>query len=361
MCLGSIRIVGGTMFDIRTEVDLENMQPFGNTEGKNSSVFLAHDKQLRQQFIVKKIKKEVIFKDFGNDNEDNLFLESSILYKVSHPNITEIQYASFDENSVYMVMPYYRNGSVQSLLENRNLTMREFVKISLDFLSGLLFVHSNNLVHFDIKPTNILINNNGKAALTDFGLAKYLDEITELASPNKLYCTHWPPEYFTSNEMGRQADIYQAGITMYRLVNGDEFWKQQVVIFNQEDVKIGRFPDRKMYLPHVPSKIRKIINHCIEVDVDKRYETVLDVINDISKIDGKLDWQYQRLSVDKEAWTNIEGKMKICISLNQIGDTFNMQTLKTNLESNKSSKVTNMCKSCLSKVEAYKAVEEFTK
>ena len=55
------------MFDIRTEVDLENMQPFGNTEGKNSSVFLANDKQLRQQFIVKKIKKADIFKDFGNE------------------------------------------------------------------------------------------------------------------------------------------------------------------------------------------------------------------------------------------------------------------------------------------------------
>lgn len=349
------------MFDVRTEVDLENMQPFGNTEGKNSSIFLAHDKQLRQQFIVKKIRKEDIFKDFGGENEENLFLESSILYKVSHPNITEIQYASSDESSVYMVMPYYRNGSVQSLLENRNLTMREFVKISLDFLSGLLFVHSNNLVHFDIKPTNILINNNGKAVLTDFGLAKYLDEITELASPNKLYCTHWPPEYFISNEMGRQADIYQAGITMYRLVNGNKLWKQQVDNFNLEDVKIGKFPDRKSYLPHVPSKIRKIINRCIEIDVDKRYETVLDVINDLSCVDGKLDWQYERLTLNKETWTNVEGKMKACISLNQIGNTFNMQTLKTNSESGKTSKVTNMCRNGLSKVDAYKAVAEFIK
>ena len=290
-----------------------------------------------------------------------MFLESSILYKVSHPNITEIQYASSDEDSVYMVMPYYRNGSVQSLLESKNLTMRDFVKVSLDFLSGLLFVHSNNLVHFDIKPTNILINNNGKAVLTDFGLAKYLDEVTELASPNKLYCTHWPPEHFISNEMGRQSDIYQAGITMYRLVNGDKLWKQQVANFNIEDVKTGKFPDRNGYLPHVPSKIRKIINHCIEIDVDKRYETVLDIINDISRIDGKLDWQYQKLSVDKEVWTNIEGKMKICISLSKIGDTFNMQTLKTNLESNKAYKITDMCKNNLSKEDAYKAVEEFTK
>ena len=161
--------------------------------------------------------------------------------------------------------------------------------------------------------------------------------------------------------MGRQADIYQAGITMYRLVNGDDLWNRQVANFSKEDVKNGKFPNRKEYLPHIPTKIRKIINRCIEVDVDKRYDTVLDIINDISKIDGKLDWQYQRLSVDKEMWTNIERNMKICISLNRMGDTYNMQTSKTNLESKKVSKVSNMCQNNISKEDAYKAVEEFTK
>ena len=148
---------------------------------------------------------------------------------------------------------------------------------------------------------------------------------------------------------------------MYRLVNGDDLWNRQVVNFSKEDVKNGKFPNRKEYLPHIPTKIRKIINRCIEIDVDKRYDTVLDIINDISKIDGKLDWQYQRLSVDKEMWTNIERNMEICISLNQMGDTFNMQTSKTNLESKKVSKVSNMCQNNISKEDAYKAVEEFTK
>lgn len=74
-----------------------------------------------------------------------------------------------------------------------------------------------------------------------------------------------------------------------------------------------------------------------------------------------LDWQYQRVSVDNEVWTNSEGKMKICISLKQIGDAFTIKTLKTNLESHKASKVTKMCKNDISKEEAYKAIEEFTK
>ena len=67
------------------------------------------------------------------------------------------------------------------------------------------------------------------------------------------------------------------------------------------------------------------------------------------------------IGIDNEVWTNIEGKMEICISLKQIGDAFTIKTLKTNLESNKASKVTKMCKNNISKEEAYKAIEEFTK
>ncbi len=350
------------MFDIRTEVDLENMQPFGgNTEGKNSTVFLADDKQLKHQFIVKKISKESIYQDYKSNDESNLFLESSILYEVSHPNIAEIQYASSDDNFVYLVMPHYKNGSIQSLLKTRNLTVREFIKYSLDFLSGLLFVHSKKLVHFDIKPTNILINNNGKAVLTDFGLAKYLDHYTELAKPNKLYTLHWPPEYNISIPIGHQADIYQAGMTMYRMINGDAIWEEQCTQFNRSKVLNGTFPDRKCYLPHIPAKIRKIINCCLAIDVDKRYDSVLDIINELSLIDGNLDWIYTKSSSMKEEWRNNQEKMEIRIALEYDGNTYNLETTKTNCESGRCSKVSTMCKKNLSKEEAYKMITDYTK
>lgn len=347
------------MIDIRTEIDLESMQPFGNNEGKNSTVYLAYDKQLKHQFIVKKIKKTDIFEDFGSDDEDNLFLESSILYKVSHPNVTEIQYASFDNDYIYMVMPYYKKGSVQALLECRNLSMREFVKLSLDFLTGLLFVHSNQLVHFDIKPTNILINNNGKASLTDFGLAKYIDVVTELASPNKMYSVHFPPEIFISGEMGRQADIYQAGITLYRMANGNDIWNEQLSLFSQEKVKKGTFPDRKCYLPHVQNKIRRIINKCLSVDVDKRYESVLDIINDLAEVEGDLDWRYERTPIGEESWYKIQDKMEVFIKLIKEDTNYMLETTKTNIVSKRSTKISAMCQKGLSKAAAYKIIHEY--
>ncbi len=349
------------MIDVRTEVDLENMQPFGNSQGKNSTVFLANDKQLDHQFVVKKINKTDVYRDYGNEDESNLFVESSVLYKVAHPNISEIQYASFDDDYVYIVMPYYKNGSVQTILEQRCLSMREFIKLSLDFLSGLLFVHANNLVHFDVKPTNILLNNNGKAVIADFGLAKYIEDKSELVSPNKLYNLHFPPEYLLSTKLSRQADIYQAGITMYRMVNGNEIWNNQVKKFDKSKILNGTFPDRRTYLPHVQKKIRKIINKCLDINIDKRYQSVLDIINDLSTVDGQLDWWYKRESSKEEVWKNRISNIEVCIRLSELGTTYEMVTYKTNIQSKRQSRVSTMCKQGLSKSEAYKIIEEYIK
>lgn len=350
------------MFDIKTVVDLENMKPLGNDEGKNSTIFLADDRQLKHQFIVKKIGKSSIYEDFGNEDEENLFLESSILYKVSHPNVTEIQYASYDEDNIYMVMPYYKNGSIQSIMDKRNLTIAEVVKYSLEFLSGLLFVHSCKLVHFDIKPTNILINNNGKAALTDFGLAKYLDKKTELIQPNKLYMCHWPPERFLSNELGRQADIYQVGMTLYRMVNGNIIWQEQVALhFNSDDIAKGHFPERNCYLPHIPLKIRKIINKCLEVDIDKRYSNVIDIINDLSTVECTANWQYEVDKNQNDIWKLVEEDKitTICRSKNE--DKYDLKTVKTIKATGRATRVVDMCKNNLTEKETNKLIMGYTK
>ena len=358
MCFGSIRTIGVIMIDVSTEVDLENMQLFGNVEGKNSSVYLANDRQLRHQFVVKKIKKSDIYNDYESTEEKNLFNESSILYKVAHPNISEIQYASFDDDFVYIVMPYYQNGSIQSILDERNLSMREFIKYSLEFLSGLLFVHANSLVHFDIKPTNILINNNGKAVLTDFGLAKYLDNGSELAVPNKIYNSHIPPEIFESNELSRQSDIYQAGVTMYRMANGNAIWNEQLVNCVKDKIISGVFPSRETYLPHVLKKITKIINKCMNPDVNKRYQSVLDIINDLSEISGELDWYYTKTSEKEEVWKKEVGNMEMCIKITNLGNCYDLETMKTNLQTNRTSKVSAMCKKCQSPKEAYQIIKK---
>jgi serine/threonine protein kinase len=347
------------MLNITTNVDFEKMVPL-NSEGKNSTVYTFYDKQLGENFIVKKIEKQLIFDDLHDLNEDNLFYESCILYKVKHPNIMEIQYASQDDNCVYMVMPLCKKGSLNSIINNRYLTVREIVKYSLEFLSGLHYVHANKLIHFDIKPTNILINDNGKAILTDFGLSKYIN-INGLASPNKAYCAHIPPEYFDYNLLSSKSDIYQAGITMYRMCNGNEIFDEQYLKYYSDienSIKQGKFPDRKYYLPHIPLKLKQIINKCMSIDPDERYETVLDIINDLAKVEKNLDWVYEIIDDDHQIWKKLnESKTHYdCIELFYNGHTFTTKGKKINIAKNSSTKINNWNKDSIIRTNVFKTV-----
>lgn len=312
------------MYNLTTKIDFEKLIPL-NGEGKNSSVYKFYDNQLGNEFVVKKVEKISIYEDYADTDDKNLFNESRILYQVKHPNIMEIQYASYDDDCVYMVMPICRKGSINSLLNTRYLTVREIIKYSLEFLLGLHYIHVKNLIHFDIKPTNILINDNNKAVLTDFGLSKYIN-LYGLAQPNKIYHDHIPPEAFRSSLLTNKSDIYQAGITMYRMCNGNSIVKSQLASHSNKMLAIcsGHFPDRNFYLPHIPSKLIRIINKCINIDPDKRYDTVLDIINDLSTVDKNLDLIYEQetpttfwIKKPNEKMTHYD-----CIQINKNGNTF---------------------------------------
>ncbi len=97
----------------------------------------------------------------------NLFVKRSS----AHPNVVQIHYACYDADRIYLAMPYYRKGSVTSLITDKYMTVREIVTVGCQVLSGLHNIHSKGLIHFDVKPDNILLSDRGEALLSDFGLA----------------------------------------------------------------------------------------------------------------------------------------------------------------------------------------------
>ncbi|MHC9080398.1 serine/threonine-protein kinase [Bacillus altitudinis] len=278
-----------------TILKLELKKEIG-VEGRNSTVHIAYDPQLDTDLVIKKISKT----DFTKVEE--YFTEAQMLYFTQHPNIMPVKYASQDEQNVYIAMEFMEKGSLNSLIEERFLTPREIIKISLEFLSGIHFMHAKKLVHFDIKPTNILINNANKAVVTDFGTSKYLNDYG-FASPDKLYAFHVPPEQFNFGRFSFFSDIYQVGLTMYRMCNGNDFFLNQLAslnINNPQELGIAisnnKFPDKKKFLPHIPKELRKIITKSLSMNIEHRYQSCLDMMNDIAILDNNLDWGYNEIT-----------------------------------------------------------------
>ncbi|MCT3762322.1 serine/threonine-protein kinase [Elizabethkingia anophelis] len=329
-----------------TELNFETIREIGQ-EGKNSKVFLAHDKQLDGEIVVKKIEKAKIV------NPTEYYEEAKKLYTSSHSNVVRVNYGCSDADHIYIAMPYYKNGSLKSLAATKNLTIREVIRYSVQFLSGLHNIHSKGLIHFDIKPDNILLSDSNEALLSDFGLAKATDSFG-FANPNQIYNKQVPPESFTSTNKTILFDIYQTGITLYRLLNGEQHFHSQLSKFTSRDkfieaVKKGNFPERDNYLPHIPLKLQRIVNKAIGVELTERHQSVLELINELSEVDENLDWGFIE-NDDIKKWSFNNGKHTYEIVVNFADPKkITMQTTKTNNSTRKSQKVSSDCHNNLTK------------
>lgn len=260
-------------------------------EGQNSKVYLAHDEYLDCEIAVKEVVKASL------SSPADYFSEAKLLYSSSHPNIVKINYAAIDKDNIYVSMPFYKNGSLSARMIRENLTSKEVIRYSIHFLSGLHHIHSKKLMHFDIKPNNIMLSDRDEALLSDFGLAETLDP-HGFASPKKIYKLHTPPERYSVREFNLTYDIYQSGLTMYRMAIGHAAFEGEAEqAFNAGDVPqqiiSGSFP-KKTFQPHINKSLQKIILKCLEVDPANRYQSVLDILNDLSGIcDGSLEWRQE--------------------------------------------------------------------
>ena len=108
---------------LSTQFDFEVINNI-KSEGVNSSLYMVKDLQVGSKFILKQIDKK------GLKEPERYFEESKKIYKLKHPNIMEIHSASYDNEYIYITMPYLKNGSLQHLIENQNLTLRQIIKYS---------------------------------------------------------------------------------------------------------------------------------------------------------------------------------------------------------------------------------------
>lgn len=320
---------------MQSYIKFDKIRDFGNGEGRNSQVFIAKDLQMDAELFIKMVDKKHL--EQQNLNMENYFLEARILYAGKHPNVAEIQYASEDDKYIYLAMPVYGNGSLSSLMDKKFLTVREIVKYSLEILSGLSYIHSKGMIHLDLKPTNILIDDSGKARITDFGLSRFINE-HGFANQLLNYTLHFDPQLFKSDQRDIYADIYQFGLLLYRMCNGNYVLQEQSQLLGIEsledlerNVSLGKFPDRTYYRPHIPMKLQKVIKKCLEVDIEKRYSSTIEIMNAMSDITEVLDWQYNEESNQVQVYEKIANNKKITIEIKNNNGIYVIQCIKETL------------------------------
>lgn len=265
--------------------------------GNFGFVYQAYDPLLKADRAIKLIKVA------NPDKFVEAVKEAQTLEACRHKHIVDVKevdvFVYEGTPCVYIAMEYLAKGSIQKHLENRFISIQESLKIISEALLGLEHAHNSNVLHRDIKPGNILFGDNGEAKLSDFGLA--LDYHID-PSDTMGYRPHQPLEVIDGNPMDKLSDIYAMGITLYRLINNvpDMEFSFSTMDEWRAAVKGNKYPDRN-YLPHVPRKIKTIINKAINNSSDKRYQSASDFRQALEKSVLPIDWS----PLDDNTWAGI--------------------------------------------------------
>ena len=154
------------------------------------------------------------------------------------------------------------------------------IRITIDILRGLEYLHEQGLYHNDIKPSNILIGPRSEGILTDYGISCLSPDLQPAQAPN-AYVLHRAPETGVHNNISVQTDVYQVGLTLFRMVNGiglirdlrESLGQDRFEEFKTQD----KIPRKQDYQDFVPSNIKRVITKATKSDPTERYQSSLEM------------------------------------------------------------------------------------
>lgn len=182
-------------------------------------VYRALHRRLDRQVAIKRLAPQL---SHNQDMIKRFLQEARLQARLPHPNVVSIFDLIENEQGVYLVMEYVEGRTAKAMLAGRErLTMTETLMIADGVLCGLDFMHRNGVVHRDIKPSNIMVAKDGMVKVTDFGIARLMDEESGLTRFGGVGTLHYmAPELIRTGSVSFSVDIYSLGATMHELLSG---------------------------------------------------------------------------------------------------------------------------------------------
>ncbi len=231
------------------------------SQGGMGSVFVAQraDGQFERTVIIKMLPMDLQLEQL----QEKFKSEVKLLARLQHPNIAQLHDAGVTEDSQpYFVMEYVRGRQIVEYCNANQLTIKQRLALFLELLQAIQFAHQNLIVHQDIKPSNILVSNEGSVKLLDFGIASTLVDSSGSSAVrggdySSVYVT---PEQLTNSAITTATDTHQLGQLLFELLTGTAPSE-----INLSFTKVGQLPLKSwldQLLSDSPQEINEIAKRC---------------------------------------------------------------------------------------------------
>jgi eukaryotic-like serine/threonine-protein kinase len=250
--------------------------------GGMSTVYRAFDSNLERQVAIKLLHREIAA---DSDQLERFRREARAVAQLSHPHIVGVIDAGEDEGRPYIVFEYVEGETLKERIRRMGrLPIGEAIAYAIEIARALGCAHARGIVHRDVKPQNVLIDEEGSAKVTDFGIARSMTEEGLTADGRVLGTTDYvSPEQALGRDVNGQSDIYSLGIVLFEMLTGDvPFHGENQVSVAMKHVRED-LPDVQRERRQVSATLAAVLDRMTDRDLGRRYHDVPSLIADLEE------------------------------------------------------------------------------
>lgn len=251
-------------------------------EGGMGEVYLAQDNRLERRVALKFLPQSLTK---SPEARQRLIREAKAASKLNHPNILTIYAVESVDDRDFIVMEYIDGHDLAGYHKSRALKLEEKLSLAMQIAEGLGKAHSAGVIHRDVKPSNILIDADGRPKLLDFGLATF-EGAARLTQTGSTVGTaaYMSPEQASGRECDHRSDLFSLGVVLYELIadrlpfQGAHNAALMYAIVNEEPQPLAR------YVTSVPEDVQRVISKCLSKFPGERYQSSADLASDLRRL-----------------------------------------------------------------------------
>jgi serine/threonine protein kinase/tetratricopeptide (TPR) repeat protein len=277
----SMSMVGKTILHYRISKEIG--------KGGMGVVYKAEDTKLHRTVAIKALSADLV----GDEKARARFLrEARAASAIDHPNICTVYEVNEVEDALFFVMQYVDGKTLKKFIGGRALPLDQALEFSLEIVDALAEAHRRNVIHRDIKSSNIMLNERNQLKILDFGLAKLIKptgvssdsqhtaELTALGSPFGT-ASYMSPEQAKGERADARSDIFSVGVVMYEMITGHLPFKGKTSV----DVMHSVMHDDPAPLGDgAPPRLQQIISKTLTKNPASRYQTTEVLLEDLRSL-----------------------------------------------------------------------------
>ena len=265
-------------------------------EGGMGTVYLAEDTHLGRQVAIK------FLSSLDSHYRARFLREARAVSALSHPNIAAVyDYGETESGQPYIVMELVKGPTLSEILEGETLSLGRAVQIVSAIAEALGEAHRSGIIHRDVKPANVVINDRGQVKVLDFGLVKHLEQVEESDNPDSLARfartqsdvivgtpLYLSPEQATGKKVDGRSDLFALGALLYECITGKSAFSGTSVIEIGAQVIHVTPPPPSQINPNVPAQLDRVTMKALQKNPDARYQSAAELINELKTVSASL-------------------------------------------------------------------------